>query len=80
MDHVGHGIELLQDFCIPNANDRIPLALEEWGPSQILLRHGGRLTAIELDHQATLHTREIGDTWWKRMLTAKRRPAALPAA
>ena len=80
MNHVDHGIELPQDFCIPKAKDLIPLALEECGPSQILLRHGGMLTSIELDHQATLHTTEIGDKWGNRMLTAKLRPSALPAA
>ena len=38
------------------------------------------LTSIELDNQATLHTTEIGDKRWNRMLTAKLRPSALPAA
>ena len=80
MDHVNHGIELLQDFGIPKAKDFIPLALEEVGRSPIRLRHPGMLTSIELDHQATLHTTEIRDKRSNRVLTAKFCASALPAA
>ena len=80
MDHVDHGIQLPQDFCIQEAKYLLPLALLELGPSQILLTRRGMLTSVELDNQATLHTTEIGDKRWNRMLTAKLRPSALPAA
>jgi hypothetical protein len=80
VDHFDHGIELLQDLCVPKAKYLIPLALEEVGPSQILLRRCGMLTSIELHNHATLHTTEIGDKRWNRMLTAKFGPSALPPA
>ena len=38
------------------------------------------LTSIKLDNQATLHTTEIGDNRWNRVLTAKCCSSALPAA
>jgi len=65
MDHLDHGIKLQQDFRIPKPEYFISLALEELGPSPILLRLRGMLTAIELNHQAPLHATEIGDKWWK---------------
>ena len=78
MDRFGHGIELLQDVGIPKAKDGEPLALEELGPSQILVVPFGMLTSVELDNETTLQTTEIGDKGWNRVLPAKFGPSALP--
>jgi len=80
LDHFDHGIKLLQDFGVPKAKDLIPLALEALGPSPILLRHRGMLTSIELHNALTLYATEIGDKRWKRIVTAKFGPSALPPA
>ncbi len=77
MDHLNHRVELRQNLGIPKPKYLVPLALEKWRPSSILLIHLRMLTAIEFDHQVMLHTTEIGDEGGNRVLAAKLGPSAL---
>ncbi len=78
MDHFNHRVELRQHLGIPKPKDLVPLALKKWRPSCLLIQL--RMpTAIEVDHQVMLHTTEIGDEGWNRVLAATRGPSAWAA-
>jgi hypothetical protein len=79
MDLLHHGIELHQNFVIPEAKHPEPSALEEPAPSQIFFEPLGMLASVELDNKQPLRTTEIGYERWNRMLSAKLEASALPS-
>lgn len=79
-DCFDHGIKLLQDVGIPEAEDGEPLALEEASASPICFAPFMMLTSVNFDHKPALHTTEIGDEGGNRVLSSELRPSALSGA
>jgi hypothetical protein len=79
MDGCEDGIELLEYFVIPKAENREALILEELCPFQILFVSSRMLASVELDNKAMFHATEIRDKRRNRMLPAEFSPCALPS-
>jgi hypothetical protein len=72
-------VDTRQHSIVPKPDDSVPARRKVLSPLRIVLRLFAVLSAIELDHNATLDATKVRDEWPDRMLAAELHAELVPA-